>query len=84
MEIDREAFSAFQLEMREREYCPATVAKYGKVVGELLAFAGGEVTDKATLVAFKESLVAQNKAAGTVNGALAAVNTFLGFCGYRE
>ena len=84
MKINREAERLFQLEMREREYCAATAAKYARIVGELLAFAGGEVTDKATLVAFKESLVAQKKAAGTVNGALAAVNTFLDFCGYRE
>ena len=84
MKINNEAFRAFQMEMKAREYCPATVGKYAKTIGELLAFAGGEVTDKATLVAFKESLVAQKKAAGTVNGALAAVNTFLDFCGYRE
>ncbi len=84
MKIDREAFSAFQLEMREREYSPATVGKYAKAIDMLLTFAGGEVTEKATLVAFKESLVAQKKAAGTVNGTLAAVNTYLDFCGYRE
>ncbi len=84
MKIDREAERLFQFEMKEREYCPATVVKYARTVDELLAFAGGEVTEKATLVAFKESLVAQKKAAGTVNGALAAVNTFLDFCGYCE
>ena len=84
MKINNEAYRAFQLEMRAREYSPATVGKYTRAIGELLAFAGGEVRDKATLVAFKENLVAQKKAAGTVNGALAAVNTFLDFCGYRE
>ena len=84
MKINNEAYRAFQSEMRAREYSPATVGKYTRAIDELLAFAGGEVTDKATLVAFKESLVAQKKAAGTVNGTLAAVNTFLDFCGYRE
>ena len=84
MKIDREAEKAFRMEMREREYQPATVVKYARIVDMLLTFAGGEVADKATLVAFKESLVAQGKAAGTVNGALAAVNTFLNFCGYHE
>ena len=84
MKLDNKALELFRREMREREYSPATAAKYGRILEELLAFAGGEVKDKATLVAFKEHMVAQNKAAGTVNGALAAVNTFLDFCGYRE
>ena len=83
MKLDNEALAAFRREMGEREYSPATAAKYARILRDLLAFAGGEVTDKTTLVAFKEKL-AQNKAAGTVNGALAAVNTFLDFCGYHE
>ena len=73
MKLDEQALGLFRAEMAEREYSPATAAKYGRVLRGLLAFAGGEVKDKATLVAFKKSLAAQNKAAGTVNGALAAV-----------
>ena len=84
MKIDQNALEAFRQEMWEREYCPATIAKYARVLGELLAFADGEVRDKATLVRYKEALTRNGKAAGTVNGALAAVNTFLDFCGYRE
>ena len=84
MKIDRCAAEAFRADMTERELGPATVAKYARAVDRLLAFAGGEVRDKATLVAFKEALGAEKRAAGTVNGALAAVNNFLDFCGYHE
>ena len=84
MNINMEAYQAFRQEMAEREYGLATRAKYGRAIERLLAFAGGEVKDKAVLVAFKESMTGQNMAAGTVNGALAAVNTFLDFCGCRE
>ena len=84
MKLDSGALGAFRREMAEREYSPATAAKYGRILEQLLAFAGGEVRDKATLVAFKERLIRMGRAAGTVNGALTAVNTFLDFCGYRE
>ena len=84
MKLDKRALDMFRREMAEREYSPATAAKYGRILEQLLAFAGGEVHDKATLVAFKERLVQMGRAAGTVNGALTAVNSFLDFCGYRE
>ena len=84
MKLDSGALGAFRREMAEREYSPATAAKYGRILEDLLAFAGGEVRDKATLVAFKEHLIRSGRAAGTVNGALTAVNTFLHFCGYDE
>ena len=84
MKMNNDALEAFSQEMWEREYSPATIAEYTRILGQLLVFAGGEVEDKATLVRFKESMIQNGKAAGTVNGALAAVNTFLDFCGYRE
>ena len=84
MNIDRHAAEAFRSHMTERELGPATIAKYARAVERLLTFAGGEVHDKATLLAFKEALGAEKRAAGTVNGVLAAVNTFLHFCGYDE
>ena len=84
MKMNKDALEMFQQEMWEREYSPATVAKYTRVLRELLAFADGEIADKATLVRYKEALIRNGKAAGTVNGALAAVNTFVGYCGYRE
>ena len=84
MKLDKDALELFRQEMWEREYSPATVAKYTRILRELLAFAEGTVEDKATLVRYKEDLIRNGKAAGTVNGALAAVNTFLDFCGYRE
>ncbi len=84
MNIDKHAAEAFRDHMIERELGPATVAKYARAVDRLLAFAGGEVHDKTTLLAFKEALGAEKRAAGTVNGVLAAVNMFLHFCGYDE
>ena len=84
MNIDRQAAAAFRTAMTERELGPATIAKYTRAVDRLLAFAGGEIRDKTTLLAFKEAVGAEKRAAGTVNGVLAAVNNFLDFCGYNE
>ncbi len=84
MKLDWEALDMFRQEMAEREYSPATIAKYSRILDGLLTFAGGEVRGKAELVGYKERLLQDGRAAGTVNGVLTAVNNFLDFCGYHE
>ena len=84
MKMDNYALSAFRQELREREYGPATIAKYTRACACILAYAGGEVRDRETLVSFKEYMTARGMAPATVNGVLAAVNKFLHFCGYDE
>lgn len=80
--ITGETLAAFQRHLQEAERRPATVAKY---LREIQAFAGslrpGQLVTKETVLAWKEAL-AQRCAPSTVNGKLAALNTFFGFLGW--
>ena len=70
--------------LQEAERRPATVAKY---LREIQTFAGslrpGQLVTKETVLAWKEAL-AQRCAPSTVNGKLAALNTFFSFLGWGE
>ena len=55
-QIEKEEMESFRTYLLERECSGATVAKYMRDVGLLAAFCGGKVTDKGTLIAFKEEL----------------------------
>ena len=82
--ITGETLAAFQRHLQEAERRPATVAKY---LREIQAFAGslrpGQLGTKEAVLAWKEAL-ARRYAAGTVNGKLAALNTFFSFLGWGE
>ena len=82
--ITGETLAAFRRHLQEAERRPATVAKY---LREIQAFAGslrpGQLVTKETVLAWKEAL-AQRCAPSTVNGKLAALNTFFTFLGWRE
>ena len=82
--ITGETLAAFRRHLQEAERRPATVAKY---LREIQAFAGslrpGQLVTKETVLAWKEAL-AQRCAPSTVNGKLAALNTFFSFLGWGE
>jgi len=82
--ITGETLAAFQRHLQEAERRPATVAKY---LREIQAFAGslrpGQLVTKEAVLAWKEAL-AQRCAPSTVNGKLAALNTFFSFLGWGE
>ena len=82
--ITGETLAAFRRHLQEAERRPATVAKY---LREIQAFAGslrpGQLVTKETVLAWKEAL-AQRCAPSTVNGKLAALNTFFAFLGWGE
>lgn len=80
--ITTEAMAAFRRYLMAAERRPATIAKY---LREVQAFTqtlppGGPVT-KETVLAWKRTLV-QTHAPSTVNGKLAALNTFFSFLGW--
>ncbi|MFQ8983123.1 MAG: site-specific integrase, partial [Evtepia sp.] len=82
--ITTEAMAAFRRYLMAAERRPATIAKY---LREVQAFTqtlppGGSVT-KETVLAWKRTLV-QAHAPSTVNGKLAALNTFFSFLGWGE
>ena len=82
--ITTEAMAAFRRYLMAAERRPATIVKY---LREVQAFTqtlppGGPVT-KETVLAWKRTLV-QTHAPSTVNGKLAALNTFFAFLGWGE
>ena len=82
--ITKATLAAFHRHLQEAERRPATVAKY---LREIQTFAGslrpGQLVTKETVLAWKEAL-AQRCAPSTVNGKLAALNTFFSFLGWEE
>ena len=81
MRIDREMLVKFRIYLTERECARATVSKYMHDVEMLAAFCRREITDKGTLIAFKQRLQEKGYAPSSINSMLAAVNRFLDFAG---
>ena len=73
----------YEAELRNRERSEATVQKYVYALGVLRAYLAGAVLTKAALIEWKGTLT-QRYAPASVNGMLAAVNTFLDFQGWAE
>lgn len=82
--ITTEAMAAFRRYLMAAERRPATIAKYLREVQAFIQTLppGGPVT-KETVLAWKRTLV-QAHAPSTVNGKLAALNTFFSFLGWGE
>lgn len=84
LQLCAQKISSFIEHLTLQERSPATIQKYRRDVAKLAAFAGEEITDKATLIAFKQHLLRQGYAAVSVNSILTAVNQYLRFCGFTD
>lgn len=71
---------AFAADLWDNEKSAATVEKYLRDVRAFLAFAKGQAIDKQTVLDYKAHLGA-NYAVASANSMLAAVNSYLRFCG---
>lgn len=69
--------------LQEQEKSPTTVQKYIHDLNALHQYMSGETLTKAALIRWKEQL-AEKYAASSVNTMLAAMNGFLGFCGWQD
>ena len=74
---------AFAQYLRDQERSAATIEKYVHDVRSLAAFLNGRNISKGLLLEWKENLIEQYTPA-SVNTKLAAVNSFLRFCGLNE
>lgn len=82
--ITKATLAAFHRHLQEAERRPATIAKYLREVQNFARhLKPGQPVEKETVLAWKAAL-AQRYAAGTVNGKLAALNTFFSFLGWGE
>lgn len=82
--ITKATLAAFHRHLQEAERRPATIAKYLREVQDFARhLEPGQPVEKETVLAWKAAL-ARRYAAGTVNGKLAALNTFFTFLGWGE
>ena len=82
--ITKATLAAFHRHLQEAERRPATIAKYLREVQDFARhLEPGQPVEKETVLAWKAAL-ARRYAAGTVNGKLAALNTFFAFLGWGE
>lgn len=70
--------------LQEDERSAATVEKYLREVRLFAAFLNGSKVTKASVVRWKESLLAENYNPTTVNGKLSAIDRFLSFAGWQD
>ena len=84
IKLNEKMLEGFTTYLIERECSAATVGKYLHDVRELMKYCGGEIGDKAALIAFKQHLQKRGYAPSSVNSMLAAVNRLLEFAGHPE
>lgn len=82
--ITRERMDSFGRYLSQEERSRGTVEKYLRDVRELAAWLGGRELTKEGLSQWKEVLRDRGRAPATINGKLAAVNSFLGFLGWTD
>lgn len=69
--------------LHEKERSPATIEKYVHDLTALSVFLAGRPISKGLLLEWKEDMIGQY-APASVNTKLAAVNSFLTFCGLND
>ncbi len=81
--ITARKISAYKRRLTEDEKCDNTISAYLRAVSGLHRFAGGQAITKEILLNWKKSLC-DRRSPNSVNLAVAAVNSFLKFCGWNE
>ena len=82
LQLTLEKTNEFANYLALQERSSGTIQKYRRDLEKLRRFAGEEITDKATLIAFKEHLIRQGYADVSINSFLAAVNQYLKYMGF--
>lgn len=70
--------------LREEEKSRITIEKYLRDVRGFARYLGGQYITKDAVIAYKQQLLNQGYALRSVNSMLAAVNSFLTFCGLTD
>lgn len=82
LQINAQKLADFTNYLALQERSAGTIQKYRRDLEKLRRFAGGEITDKSTLIAFKEHLIQQGYADISINSFLSAVNQYLKYMGF--
>lgn len=81
--LQKKKIKEFEIYLRNEERSDATVEKYLRDVKNFADFTGGAEISKKTVLDYKTSLC-DSYAASSANSMLAALNSFLRFCGWQE
>ena len=81
--IDFNKLKKFEWYLRNEERSEATIEKYMRDVRFFAAFAGDAEINKEVMLEYKAKLL-KNYAVSSANSMIAALNTFLRFCGWHE
>lgn len=81
--IESEMLKRFEQFLRNEERENATIEKYTRDVAHFVKFVGGEEVDRQRVMEYKQKL-GSSYAISSANSMLAAVNTFLRFCGWQD
>ncbi len=81
--VDNEKIRAFRLYLASEEKSAATLEKYTRDVRSFAEFSGSREIDKELVLDYKREIGSRH-APSSVNSMLAAINTFLRFCGWSE
>lgn len=76
--------AAYARWLREEERSPGTIEKYLRELRQFAAWLGEREVTKERVIQWKQALCAGGREAATVNGKLAAVNSFLSFAGWQD
>ncbi|MCD8045382.1 MAG: tyrosine-type recombinase/integrase [Clostridiales bacterium] len=83
MTITRDNINAYREFLCENEKSASTVAKYTAIVEGLSSYLNGRAITKQEILSYREQLL-QTRTPQTVNGALSAINSFLGYIGLES
>ena len=81
--FDSGKLERFERYLRNEERSEATIEKYMRDVRFFAVFAGGAEINKDVILGYKAKLL-ENYAVSSANSMIAALNTFLRFCGWHE
>lgn len=81
--ISQSMLDDFQRQLTEDEKSKITIQKYMRDIGYFIQFAKEQEIDKSLILAYKTKLE-QKYAITSANSMLAALNTFLRFCGWHD
>ncbi len=81
--ITARKINAYKQSLTEDEKCGNTISAYIRTINNLFSFIGAQPLTKEILLNWKKSLC-NSRSPNSVNLAIAAVNSFLKFCGWNE
>ena len=82
--LTQNKISDFYKWLQSEEKSENTIEKYIRDVTAFMAYLGGGVITKETVIAYKSKLIAENYAVRSINSMLASLNSLFAFLGWVD